>query len=236
MKKIDKINLEFPTWGSRKIRDYLRLNVKDLKINRKRVQRLMRKMAICAIYPKKRLSTPDMSRCVFPYLLRNLIIDKPNQVWCTDITYIPLKSGFVYLVAVIDWYSKKILSWELSTSMDKHFCIWALDEALRNYNHPKIFNTDQGSQFTSEAFVTPLLEKNIRISMDGKGRATDNIAIERFWRTLKYDEVYLKEYESVDDARKNIFGFIEKYNNERPHQTLEGITPDMAYNKIKKVA
>ena len=236
MKKIDKIHLENPTWGSRKIKACLKLHFDYKQMNRKRIQRLMRKMAISAIYPAKKLSTPDMSRCVFPYLLRHLDINEPNQVWCTDITYIPLKGGFVYLVAIIDWYSKKILSWELSTTMDKHFCVWTLEEALRNYPPPKIFNTDQGSQFTSSAFITPLLKNDIRISMDGKGRALDNVVIERFWRTLKYDEVYLKEYSSVDEARENIESFIIKYNNYRPHDSLEGETPDMWYNKLDKVS
>lgn len=231
MNRIDALHLEEPTWGSRKLRDALRLE--GYKVNRKRIQRLMRKMAIQSIYPKKKLSMAEPGSVKYPYLLRYLNIDRPGLVWCTDITYIRLGHGFVYLVAVMDWYSKKILSWQLSNTLDKHFCIWALDEALRKYQSPSIFNSDQGSQFTCEDFLRPLLERDVRISMDGKGRALDNVAIERFWRTLKYDEVYLKEYESMADAKVQIGRYIESYNSRRPHQALGGITPNMAYTGTK---
>lgn len=228
MNKIDEIYTDHPTWGSRKIRDYLRNE--GFKVNRKRIQRLMQKMGIVAIYPKKKLSTPHPDHKIYPYLLRGLDINRPNHVWCTDITYIRLKHGFVYLVAVMDWFSRKILSWELSVSLEKHFCMDALESALRLHGKPEIFNTDQGCQFTSPSFTKILKEHHIKISMDGKGRALDNVVIERFWRTLKYDEVYLKEYESVVDARNQIGAYIELYNSKRPHASLEGRTPNSAYN------
>jgi putative transposase len=236
MRRIDELNLIYPTWGSRKMRD--RLNLEDFGINRKRIQRLMRLMCLEAIYPKKKLSLRNKEHTVFPYLLRNLAIERPNQVWCTDITYIRLRHGFVYLVAVMDWYSRKILAWDLSISLDKSSCIWALDEALRQYGKPEIFNSDQGSQFTSPDFYGPLRKQGVEISMDGKGRALDNIVIERFWRTLKQDEVYLKDYLNVKDARKQIGVYIDSYNSFRPHENLGGKTPDMLYFKMpeKKVA
>ena len=236
MNRIDEIYTEHPTWGSRKIRDYLRNE--GYKMNRKRLQRLMRKMGISVIYPQKKLSTPHPDYKIYPYLLRGLDINRPNQVWCTDITYIRLKHGFVYLAAVMDWYSRKILSWELSVTIDKYFCMDALETALRHYTKPEIFNSDQGSQFTCPSFTGILKDHTIKISMDGKGRALDNVVIERFWRTLKYDEVYLKEYESVVEARQQIGTFIEMYNSKRPHATHEGLTPNSAYysNIKEKVA
>lgn len=227
MNRIDELYTKHPTWGSRKIRDYLRND--EIKVNRKRIQRLMQKMGIAAIYPRKKLSTPHPDHKIYPYLLRGLDISRPNQVWCTDITYIRLKHGFVYLVAVMDWFSRKILSWDLSVTLDKHFCIEALEAALRNYGKPEIFNTDQGCQFTSPSFTQILKDHDIMISMDGKGRALDNVVIERFWRTLKYDEVYLKEYESVIDAREQIGAYIKLYNSKRPHASLEGYTPNNVY-------
>lgn len=228
MNKIDELYTEHPTWGSRKIRDHLRNN--GFKVNRKRIQRLMQKMGIVAIFPGLKLSTPHPDHKIYPYLLRGLDISRPNQVWCTDITYIRLKHGFVYLVAVMDWYSRKILSWELSVTLDKHFCIDALEAALRKYKKPEIFNTDQGCQFTSPSFTQILKENEILISMDGKGRALDNVTIERFWRTLKYDEVYLKEYESVIDARNQIGDYIKTYNSKRPHASHGGKTPNSVYS------
>jgi putative transposase len=227
MRRMDEIYMDHPSWGSRKMRD--RLTLEGKTVNRKRIQRLMRLMGIEAIYPKKNLSKPNLEHKVYPYLLRGLTIDRPNQVWCTDITYIRLQHGFVYLVAVLDWYSRKVLSWSISTTLDSHFCIDALDEALRHYGKPDIFNTDQGSQFTSKAFTDRLSTEGIRISMDGKGRASDNIIVERFWRSLKYEEVYLKEYESVVECRKSVQWYIDKYNNFRPHASLDGHTPSMAY-------
>lgn len=227
MNRIDEIYTEHPTWGSRKIRDFLRNE--GYKVNRKRIKRLMRKMGIEVIYPKKKLSTAHPDFKIYAYLLRGLAIKRPNQVWCSDITYIRLKHGFVYLVAVMDWYSRKVLSWELSTSLDKYCCIDALEAALRKYVKPEIFNTDQGAQFTSPAFTRILKEAGVKISMDGKNRALDNVVIERFWRTLKYDEVYLKEYEDVNEARESIGRFIEMYNVIRPHASLKGKTPESIY-------
>jgi len=231
MKKIDEIYTESPEYGSRKIRDILRRDKKYGKVNRKRIQRLMRIMDIEAIYPKRNLSKPGKGseHKIYPYLLRNIEITQSNQVWCTDVSYIRLKHGFVYLVAIMDWYSRRILSWELSTNMDKEFCLSTLDRAMRLYGTPEIFNSDQGSQFTCKAFREKLESKNIRISMDGKGRALDNIVIERFWRTLKYGEVYLKDYNNPIEAANGIGKYIEKYNARRPHDSLGKRTPDEVY-------
>ena len=234
---IDEIYTESPEYGSRKIRDVIRRenkNIKGLnKVNRKRIQRLMRIMGIEAIYPKRNLSKPGKGseHKIYPYLLRNITINRPNQVWCTDVTYIRLEHGFVYLVAVMDWYSRRILSWEISTSMDKEFCISALERAIRIYGTPDIFNTDQGAQFTSKAFRDVLENRGVKISMDGKGRAIDNIVIERFWRTLKYADIYAKEYGSAIEAAEGIGKYIEKYNMRRPHESLDKKTPDEAYRE-----
>lgn len=227
MRRIDELYTDNPSWGSRKMRDRLRLE--GHIVNRKRIQRLMRIMAIEAIYPKKDTSKPKAKAGVHPYLLRGFDISHSNLVWCADITYIRLKHGFVYLFAIMDWYSRKILSWELSTTMDRQFCISTLERALRIYGTPAIFNTDQGSQFTSPAFTDVLEEEKILISMDGKGRASDNIMIERFWRTLKYEEVYLKDYKDVNECRKELDLFIQKYNSFRPHSTQAGQVPDTIY-------
>ena len=235
MKKIDKIYTESPEYGSRKIRDVIRRENKDdrrfRRINRKRIQRLMRIMGIEAIYPKRNLSKPGKGseHKIYPYLLRNLAITRPNQVWSTDITYIRLGHGFVYLVAIMDWYSRRILSWEVSTTMDSEFCISTLERAIRKYGTPEIFNSDQGSQFTSKSFREVLENKHVKISMDGKGRALDNIVIERFWRTLKYADIYLKDYESAIEASEGISKYIEKYNMRRPHESLGKRTPDEVY-------
>lgn len=235
MKKIDKIYTESPEYGSRKIRDVIRMENKDdrrfRRINRKRIQRLMRIMGIEAIYPKKNLSKPGKGseHKIYPYLLRNLAITRPNQVWSTDITYIRLEHGFVYLVAIMDWYSRRILSWEVSTTMDSEFCISTLERAIRKYGTPEIFNSDQGSQFTSKSFRKVLEEKHVNISMDGKGRALDNIVIERFWRTIKYADIYLKDYGSAIEASEGISNYIEKYNMRRPHDSLGKKTPDEVY-------
>jgi putative transposase len=229
MRRIDELYLDFPAWGSRLMRDRLRLEYSDRKINRKRVQRLMRLMGIDPIYPKKKLSRPNSDNKKYPYLLRDLTIDKPNLVWCTDITYIRLKYGFTYLVAILDWFSRKVLSWELSNTFDSYFCISALNAALDIYGRPEIFNSDQGSQFTSKDFTSVLKENKIRISMDGKGRALDNVVVERFWRTLKYEEVYLKDYLNMVECKNGLGNYIDRYNDFRPHSSLGGITPDMAY-------
>jgi putative transposase len=227
MERIDKLHTDFITWGSRKIRD--RLRMEGWKVNRKRVQRLMELMEIQVVYPKPKLTRANPQHPVYQYLLRNLEIERPNQVWCADITYIRLKHGFAYLVAIMDWYSKKILSWQLSNTADRHFCVQALERALRRYERPEISNTDQGAQFTSPEYIGLLKDSGIKISMDAKGRALDNIAIERFWRTLKQDEVYLRDYESLAEARSSIEEFIHHYNQERPHASLGGETPEMAY-------
>jgi putative transposase len=227
MRRIDELYMDNPSWGSRQMRNRLRLE--GHKLNRKRIQRLMRLMGIEALYPKKNLSRPHPGHKVYPYLLRGLAIDKPDRVWCADITYIRLKHGFVYLVAVMDWYSRKVLSWELSNTMDEWFCVNALETAIRQFGKPEIFNTDQGSQFTGHAFTGVLQDADVRISMDGKGRALDNVVIERFWRSLKYEEVYLKEYESMTECREGIANYIRKYNSFRPHSSVGMVTPDMAY-------
>ena len=227
MKRIDELFLDNPTWGSRQMRNRLRLE--GWKVNRKRIQRLMRLMGIEVLYPKRNLSRPHPDHLVYPYLLRGLEINRPDMVWCADITYIRLKHGFVYLAAILDWYSRKVLSWELSNTLDAHFCVSALATALERYVKPEIFNTDQGAQFTSEAFTVKLQANTIRISMDGKGRALDNVVVERFWRSLKYEEVYIKDYNTMKECREGIAHYIEKYNSFRPHPSVGAITPDMAY-------
>jgi putative transposase len=227
MRRIDEIHLKLPFYGSRRIRD--RLQDDGYYVNRKRVQRLMRQMGIAALHPKRNTSKPGKGHKIYPYLLKTLRIDRPNQVWCADICYIPMARGFLYLVAIMDWYSRKVLSWRLSNTPDTEFCVEALEEALAGYGTPEIFNTDQGSQFTSEAFTDVLKASGITISMDGKGRWIDNVFIERLWRSLKYEEVYLKAYESVAEARKSIGDYFTFYNQERRHQALERLTPDQVY-------
>jgi len=222
MKIIDKISLENPCYGSRRLRAML--GKLGFKVGRDHIRRLMRLMRIHALYPRKRTSIPNKGHKIYPYLLRNMNINRANQVWCADITYIPLAKGFLYLVAVMDWYSRKVLSWRLSTTLDSAFCIEALREALRNYGCPEIFNSDQGCQFTSHEFIAILIEKDIRISMDGKGRVYDNIFIERLWRSLKQEEVYIKAYESTMACRKGIGSYFVDYNTKRPHQSLARIS------------
>jgi putative transposase len=227
MRRIDELHSDYPTWGSRMLRD--RLRIEGQEINRKRIQRLMGVMGITTIYAKRNLSRRNHEQKVYPYLLRGLVIEGANQVWSTDVTYIRLAHGFVYLTAVIDWYSRAILSWRVSNTCDRFFCIEAVAEALDRYGAPQIFNTDQGSTFTPEEFSAPLVQRGVRMSMDGKGRALDNVRIERFWRTLKHEEVYLKEYESVADARRQIGTFIETYNRFRPHSANGGRPPMEVY-------
>ena len=227
MKIIDQEYLKYPFYGSRQMKRHLARM--GYSISRHRVRRLMRKMGITAIYQKPKTTNKNAAHKVYPYLLRGLNINRPNQVWCTDITYIPLKKGFLYLVAIKDWYSRKVLSWRLSNTMDTSFCISALEEALARHGIPEIFNTDQGVQFTSEAFTKILLGKNIQISMDGKGRALDNIAIERFWRSLKYEDVYVNRYPSIKEAKEGIAKYIDFYNNTRLHSSLGYGTPLEAY-------
>ena len=229
MNLIDEEYTRHPFYGSRKMRDYLcRL---EHKVNRKRVQRLMQKMGIKSVAPSPATSKPDVAHKVYPYLLNGLEIKEANHVWCTDITYIRLTGGFVYLVAVMDWYSRKVLSWEVSASMEESFCVSALERALRLYPKPEIFNTDQGSQFTGKAFTDVLKEHDIRISMDGKGRCMDNIFIERLWRSVKYEEIYLNDYATTEVLRKALRKYFHFYNTERPHQTFKGATPLEIYQQ-----
>jgi len=226
---IDEEYTRHPFYGSRKLRDYLRR--KGYKINRKRIQRLMRKMGIVSVAPKPNTSLPNKAHKIYPYLLRNLDIVRPNQVWSTDITYVRLSGGFVYLVAVIDWYSRQVLSWEVSSTMESDFCISALERAIRLYGQPEIFNTDQGSQFTSHDFTDILKDNNIQISMDGKGRALDNVFIERLWRSVKYEDIYLKDYGSVEALKHGLKRYFHFYNHERPHQHWGENTPAEVYKK-----
>ena len=220
---IDKLHLERPFYGARKIA--VVLSQAGHPVGRKRVTRLMRLMGIEAIYRKPNLSRRHPQHKIYPYLLRNVAISRVHQVWSCDITYIPMKQGFLYLVAVIDWHSRLVLSWRMSNTMDKSFCVEAVQEALDRYGKPEIFNTDQGVQFTCEAFIKQLEDRGIRISMDGKGRCLDNIFCERLWRSLKYEEVYLKAYETPKEARIEIGKWFKFYNDERPHQSLKNLTP-----------
>lgn len=228
MRLIDQCYLELPFYGTRRIRDWL-LDKHQLVVNRKRIQRLRHTMAIETLYPKRNLSLANQKHKVYPYLLKGLQIDRANQVWATDITYIPMARGFVYLVAVVDWYSRRVLSWRVSTTLDTEFCVDALDEAIENHGCPEIFNTDQGCQFTSVDFTSVLKKNHIKISMDGKGRWVDNVIVERLWRSLKYEEVYLKAYDSPAQARVEIGKYFEFYNSERRHQSLDKRTPDELY-------
>jgi putative transposase len=223
MRRIDELHLEYPFYGSRRMAVVLRED--GWTVNRKRVQRLMRVMGLEAIYQKPNTSRSHPDHKVYPYLLRGLIIDRPNQVWCGDITYIPMAKGFVYLVAVMDWFSRRALAWRLSITMETDFCVAALREAMDRHGCPEIFNTDQGVQFTSAAFLDELSNQGVRISMDGKGRFLDNIFIERLWRSLKYEEVYIKAYGSVAEARQGIAAWLGFYNEKRPHQALGYLTP-----------
>ena len=227
MRLIDAQYTRTPFYGIRRLTAWLRNN--DYEVNHKRVARLMRQMGLEAIYPKPRLSQPAAGHRIYPYLLRGVRIERPDQVWSTDITYIRLLAGYVYLVAVIDWYSRYVLSWELSVSMESSFCLSALDWALQAKRRPEIFNTDQGAQFTSMEFTGRLEELEIRISMDGRGRALDNVFVERLWRIVKYEEVYLKDYESVPAAAAGLGAYFDFYNRERLHQALGYRTPQSAY-------
>ena len=224
MKEIDRVHLDYPFYGSRRIRDWLQDH--GYSVNIKKVKRLMRKIGVRALYPRRRTSIAEKGHKVYPYLLRNLRITRPNQVWATDITYIPMSHGFLYLVAIMDLYSRKVLSWRFSNTLDTDFCIDALEEALGRYGVPEIFNSDQGCQFTSDSFTRLLKEAGVAISMDGKGSWIDNIFIERLWRSLKWEEVYLKAYDSVRDAKLSIGRWFEFYNKERRHQSLERKKPD----------
>ena len=223
MRRIDELYLATPFYGSRRLAAVLQRA--GCPVNRKRVRRLMRVMGLEVIYQKPNTSRRHPDHTIYPYLLRGLVIDRPNQVWCADITYIPMARGFVYLVAVMDWFSRRVLAWRLSTGLATDFCVEALTEAIDRHGQPEVFNTDQGVQFTSADFLDELQSRGIRVSMDGKGRFLDNIFIERLWRSLKYEEVFLKAYASVAAARGGIGAWLAFYNDERPHQALGYLTP-----------
>lgn len=233
MNMIDAYHTEIPFYGSRRMTEYLRHQGYD--VNRKRTQRLMAKMGIEAIYPKKDLSKRHPEHRVFPYLLREVDICRRDQVWSTDITYIRMARGFLYLVAIMDWYSRYVLSWRLSNTLDTCFCLEALDEALAGYGPPEIFNSDQGCQFTSVEFTGRVLKAGVQISMDGRGRAFDNIFIERLWRAVKYEEVYLHDYEDGLEAKSRLGWYFDFYNFERYHQSLEYQTPAIVYGKTNSI-
>jgi putative transposase len=228
MKLIDRLHLEYPFAGARMMRDMLHL--KGFKIGRRHVATLMRTMGLEALYRKKSTSKRNPEHKVYPYLLRGLTIDQPNHVWCADITYIPMERGFVYLFSVLDWATRRVLAWRLSNTMTTDFCIEAVEDAISRYGCPEIFNTDQGSQFTDHDFVKLIKDDNaISLSMDGKGCWRDNVFVERFWRSLKYEEVYLRAYGSFSEAKSSIGRYIEFYNSQRPHSSLDGKTPDSVY-------
>ena len=237
MRRIDELHLAHPFFGSRRlVRMLLRAGV---EVGRLHVASLMRLMGIEAIYRKKRTSIPAQGHKIYPYLLRDVLIVRPNQVWATDITYVPMAKGNAYLVAILDLYSRKVLAWRLSNVMDTAFCVEALQEALARFGAPEIFNTDQGSQFTAEDFTAPLLAKAVRVSMDGKGRWVDNVFVERLWRSVKYEEIYLHAHESVREVRTALTRYFDFYNVRRPHQSLDYRTPDEMYfanDKLKKAA
>ena len=223
MRRIDELFLRHPFLGSRRI--VALLAAEGVRVNRKRVRRLMRQMGIAALGPKPRTSKPGAGHKIYPYLLRDLAIERPNQVWCADITYLPIGWGFLYLVAIMDWHSRAVLAWRVSNTMDVSFCVSALEEALARFGKPEIFNTDQGSQLTSADFTSVLTQAEIRISMDGKGRWMDNVFIERLWRSLKCEDIYIKAYASGTEARAGIAEWINFYNHRRPHQALGNRAP-----------
>jgi putative transposase len=236
MRRIDAQFLETPWYGARQMARHLRRE--GSVVGRKRIRRLMAKMGLAPIYQRPRTTVPNPEHRIFPYLLREMVIDRPNQVWCTDITYLPMRRGFLYLVAVMDWATRKVLTWRVSNTLDVEFCLEALEEALARFGRPEIFNTDQGSQFTSPRFTGVLLEAGVRISMDGRGRWMDNVFIERLWRSLKYECVYLHAFETGSELRAGLTKWIGYYNVGRPHSALAGLTPDEAYtaNEMPKRA
>ena len=227
MRRIDELHLEYPFMGSRMLRDMLCRE--GIEIGRRHVATLMKRMGIEAIYRRSNTSKPTPGHKIYPYLLRGLKVDHPNQVWAMDITYIPMARGFVYLTAVVDWFSRRVLAWRLSITMEASFCIEAVEEALVRYGRPEIFNTDQGSQFTSADFTGVLIRNAVAISMDGKGSWRDNVFVERIWKSVKYEEVYLKAYAGVGEARTSIGRYLDFYNCKRPHSSLDRRTPDEAY-------
>jgi len=228
MKQIDVLHLEDPAAGSRRFSRYLTRQA-GRSVNRKRVRRLMRIMGLEAIYPRKRTTIPGGPSGIYPYLLRDLAIFRPNQVWAADITYIPMQKGFMYLFAIIDWYSRKIVAWELSNTLDAEFCQRCLKRAILLNGPPEIMNTDQGCHFTAEKWQVQLIDAGVKISMDGKGRWIDNVRIERFWRTIKYEDIYLQSYCSPNELEQGVARFMLRYNSVRPHDSLDGQTPDEVY-------
>jgi putative transposase len=237
MRRLDELHLKHPFLGARRLAQ--RLLRDGFKVGRRHVSSLMHRMGIEPIYRKKRTSIPAQGHKIYPYLLANVAIVRPNQAWASDITYLPMAQGFAYLVAILDLYSRKVLSFRVSNAMSADFCVEALAEALARYGTPEIFNTDQGSQFTDDDFTAPLLEKGVRVSMDGKGRWVDNVFIERLWRSVKYEDIYLHAYETVSEVRRALTSYFRFYNVGRPHQSLEYRTPDEMYfatDTLKKAA
>jgi putative transposase len=227
MRRLDRLHLEFPFAGSRMLRGLLA--AEGSKIGRRHVKTLMRRMGIEALYRRPRTTRPEPGHKIYPYLLRGIEVTRPNQVWAMDITYIPMERGFVYLAVVLDWFSRRVLSWSVSITMEAAFCVETLEDALARHGKPEIFNTDQGSQFTGAAFTGVLIKNGIAISMDGKGAWRDNVFVERLWRSVKYEEVYLKAYDTASEARASIGRYLDFYNRRRPHSSLDGTTPDHAY-------
>ena len=227
MRRIDELHLDYPFAGSRMLRDLL--HGEGIAIGRELVATMMRRMGIVALYRRPNTSKPADGHKIYPYLLRGLPVERPNQVWAMDITYIPMARGFVYLAAVVDWFSRRVLAWRLSITMEVEFCLDAVEDALARCGRPEIFNTDRGSQFTSAAFTGLLLDNAIAISMDGRGSWRDNVFVERLWRSVKYEEVYLRAYDSVGDARASLGRYLDFYNRKRPHSSLAARTPDRAY-------
>jgi putative transposase len=227
MRRLDELHLNYPFAGSRMLRGLL--SQQGLEVGRRHIKTLMRRMGIEAIYRKPNTSKPAPGHKIYPYLLRGMAVTRPNQVWAMDLTYIPMARGFIYLAAVVDWFSRRVLAWKLSITMEASFCIEAVEEALSKNEKPEIFNTDQGSQFTSDDFTGLLRKNGIAISMDGKGRWRDNVFVERVWKSIKYEEVYLHAYETVQEARTSIGKYLEFYNSIRPHSSLDGFTPDQVY-------
>ena len=227
MRRLDELHLEFPFAGSRMLRGLVA--AEECKVGRRHVKTLMQRMGIEALYRRPRTTKPEPGHKIYPYLLRGLEIERPNQVWAMDITYIPMARGFVYLAVVLDWFSRRVLAWRISITMEASFCVETLEDALARHIKPEVFNTDQGSQFTGTAFTGVLASNGIAISMDGKGAWRDNVFVERLWRSVKYEEVYLRAYDGVGEARSSIGRYLDFYNRRRPHSGLDGATPDQAY-------
>jgi putative transposase len=237
MRQLDELYLKWPFYGSRRL--CVELQQQGYRVNRKRIQRLMRKMGLRTIYPKPRTSQPGKGHKIYPYLLRGLSIERSNQVWASDICYIPMAKGFMYLTVIIDWHSRRVLAWRVSNTLETDACVEALEEALLRYGAPEIFNTDQGAQYTSEAFIAALKCHGVKISMDGKGRWVDNVVVERLWRSVKYEDVYLRAYETPMALRTGLTHYFQFYNTERRHQALNRQTPDAVYfadPEVKQVA